>query len=140
MPSEPDTDRRSAGNRSTDKRNMEGGATPDRTNGARSREALCAELAQFDGKIESLTERMAQLDKAEADHASTYQSYLDALHIKRKAIELKLEQLDDADDSLWDDLWAGMEEVWDDFKMTFTRASEEFEAGQRLREPPPEAE
>ncbi|MGF1535182.1 MAG: hypothetical protein ACFB4J_01680 [Elainellaceae cyanobacterium] len=95
---------------------------------------LRADLLQFDQKIELLTQQIAQLSAEDLEEASTYQSYLDALHVKRKAVELKLEQLNETDDTLLEDLQAGMEDVWQDFKMTFTRASEEFEAGQRLRE------
>lgn len=106
----------------------------DSSASGRHPDLLRADLIQFDEKIELLTQQIAQLDPEDLEEASTYQSYLDALHIKRKAVELKLEQLDNAEDSLLDDLQTGVEEVWNDFKTTFTRASEEFEAGQRLRE------
>ncbi len=100
----------------------------------RYREALRVELTQFDGKIESLRQQIAHLQGPNVEEASTYQSYLDALHLKRRAIEMKLEQVGTTDDGLWDDFQAGLEDVWNDLKLTFTNATEEFEAGQRLKE------
>jgi len=97
------------------------------------RDSLRVELSEFDNKIEKLALQMKQIEPSDEETMLAYERYLDALQIKREAIEMKLDQMETVEENLWDGIQAGMEEIWDDFKLTFSRASEEFEAGQKIR-------
>ncbi|MEO0405814.1 MAG: hypothetical protein AAF289_00535 [Cyanobacteria bacterium P01_A01_bin.135] len=98
------------------------------------RETLAAKLAKFNQEIDALTQQLDQMQGADAETVASYQRYLDAMQIKRKAVELKVAELDEADGTLWDALQGGIDEVWQDLTSTLERATAEFEAGQRLRD------
>lgn len=97
---------------------------------------LTDKLTALDQSISTLSEQLNQMEGVDEETIESHQRYRDALSIKRKAVEMKLEELSAADEGLWDKLQAGFDEVWQDLTETFDRATAEFEAGQQMQDSP----
>jgi uncharacterized coiled-coil DUF342 family protein len=89
-------------------------------------EKLKSQLDEWNADIDKL---QAKADQAEAETRIEYQKKLEDLRAKRKDVEEKIVQLQNAGDSAWEDLKQGIENSWEILKVSFTRSKSEFERG-----------
>jgi hypothetical protein len=81
------------------------------------------QLKQWDIKIAELK---GKADKTEAESRAEFLSQIDVLHGKKKSVQDKLKQLQEAGDGAWDEMKNGLERSWTEFKGAFTKASAKF--------------
>ncbi|MGJ3249169.1 MAG: hypothetical protein ACFE0I_24230 [Elainellaceae cyanobacterium] len=87
---------------------------------------------RIQAQLESLIEKAEVLNSkpVPTDKDAKVQHYyrLELLNGKQKVLREKLEELQEASESTWDNLQAGFEIIWDDFKETFNTLISEIEA------------
>ncbi|HHP7246027.1 MAG TPA: hypothetical protein ACFE0H_15205 [Elainellaceae cyanobacterium] len=84
-----------------------------------------AELEALIKRAEVLNSKPVPTDK---DAKIQHYYRLELLNGKQKVLNEKLEELQEAGESTWDNLRAGFEIVWDDFRETFNTLISEIEA------------
>ncbi len=89
---------------------------------------LKAKLDEWNAEIDKLA---AEVDQAEADSKIEYDKRLEDLRARRKDLEEKLAELQQAGDSAWNDLKKGVENSWIILKESMAKAKSEFERGYR---------
>jgi hypothetical protein len=87
---------------------------------------LKAEMDEWNAEIDKLTVRA---DQAEAQAKIEYQKRIEKLEKNRKDLEVKISALQQAGESAWEDLKAGIDNSWEIFKGTLAKAKSEFERG-----------
>lgn len=89
---------------------------------------LKAKIDECDARLDKLSDKACQAD----DEAKTrYHLEMDELREERKEIEHKIQELQNAGDSAWDDLKQGIDNSWSTWKKSFSRAKSEFEQAYR---------
>ena len=89
---------------------------------------LKAKVDEWNAEIDKLA---AKADQAEAETKIKYHKHIEELRTKRNDIEDKITALQQVSDSAWEDLKQGIENSWEIFKKSFTKAKSEFERGYR---------
>jgi chromosome segregation ATPase len=89
---------------------------------------LKAKMEELNAEIDKMA---AKAKDAEADAQIAYSNRLEDLRAKRKDVEEKLAQVQQAGGAAWQDLKQGLENSWDILKMSFSKAKSEFERGYR---------
>lgn len=89
---------------------------------------LKPELDEWNAGMDKLA---AKADQAEAEAKIRYYKELEDLRAKRRDLEDKIAQLQQAGEGAWEDLKQGLENSWEILKTSFTRAKSEFERGYR---------
>lgn len=84
---------------------------------------MADQLKQWDIKIDELKAKAA---KAKAESRAELLSQIDVLRAKKKSVQDKLKQLQEAGDGAWDEMKTGLERSWTEFKGAFTKASAKF--------------
>jgi len=87
---------------------------------------LKAKMDEWNAEIDKLA---AKADQAEADVKIEYQKQIEDLRAKRKDVEDKIAELQQAAESAWEDLKQGLENSWEILKASFTKAKTEFKRG-----------
>jgi predicted RNase H-like nuclease (RuvC/YqgF family) len=89
---------------------------------------LRAKVDEWNAEMDRLA---AKADQAEAEAKIDYHRRLEALRAKRREIEDKLAQLQQAGEGSWEDLKQGLENSWEILKKSFAKAKSDFEQGYR---------
>ena len=89
---------------------------------------LKAKMDEWNAEIDKLA---AKADQADAEAKIEYHKQLEDLRAKRKDLEDKIAELQQAGDGAWEDLKQGLENSWDILKTSFSKAKSEFERGYR---------
>ncbi|MDF1722824.1 MAG: hypothetical protein P1U65_19285 [Minwuia sp.] len=84
---------------------------------------LQAQLDEWNGEIDKLK---ARADGAEADAKIAYYQHIDKLRAEQLEAREKLSELQQASDTAWEDLKAGIENAWDDLESAMKRAASRF--------------
>ncbi|MGA6926556.1 MAG: hypothetical protein WBY88_12785 [Desulfosarcina sp.] len=87
---------------------------------------LKAQLDVWNADIDKLDARAA---RAEAEARIEYQERMDDLRAKRDDARDKLSAMQQAGEGAWEDLKEGLENSWEILKISFNRATSEFEKG-----------
>jgi hypothetical protein len=87
---------------------------------------LKAKIDEWNAEIDKLA---AKAEQAEADSKIAYHERLDDLRTKRKDMEDKMAALQQAGEGSWQGLKQGLEQSWDVFRESLTRAKSELERG-----------
>ncbi len=87
---------------------------------------LKAKLDEWNAEISILA---AKAEQAGAEAKIEYHRQLDDLRAKRRELEGKISELQEAGESAWEDLKQGLENSWEILKISFTKAKSEFERG-----------
>ena len=74
-------------------------------------EKLSAQMVEWDAQIDSLKYKA---DSATADVKADYNKQIDALLLKRKEAELKLQGISAASDDTWEELKEGTDNTWNE--------------------------
>jgi peptidoglycan hydrolase CwlO-like protein len=85
---------------------------------------LKAKMDEWNAEIDKL---QAKADQAEAEAKIEYQEQIDDLKAKRKEMELKIAELQQAGEGAWEDLKQGLENSWEILKGAFAKAKSRFE-------------
>lgn len=85
---------------------------------------LKARLDEWNAEIDRLA---AKADQAEAESRIEYENRMEDLRAKRKDVEDKMTELQQAGESAWKDLKQGLENSWEILKRSFARAKSEFD-------------
>lgn len=91
---------------------------------------LKAKMDEWNAEIDKLA---AKADQADADAKIEYYKQLEDLRAKRKDLEDKIAEVQQAGESAWEDLKQGLENSWDILKTSFSKAKSEFERGYRQK-------
>lgn len=89
---------------------------------------LKARLDEWNAEIDRLAAKAGQ---AEAESRIEYENRLEEVRAKRKALEDRLAELQQAGEGAWEDLKQGLENSWEILKKSFTRAKSEFDRAYR---------
>ncbi|MEJ2544078.1 MAG: hypothetical protein P8Y99_08415 [Calditrichaceae bacterium] len=84
---------------------------------------MADQLKQWDAKIDELKAKAAL---AKAESRAELLSHIDLLRAKKKPVQDKLKQLQEAGDGAWDEMKTGLERSWTEFKNAFSNASAKF--------------
>jgi septal ring factor EnvC (AmiA/AmiB activator) len=84
---------------------------------------MADQLKQWDTKIDELK---AKVVKTKAESKAGLLNQIDDLNAKKETTSDKLKQLQAAGEGTWDDMKAGLEKSWIDFKSTFSKVSTRF--------------
>jgi uncharacterized coiled-coil DUF342 family protein len=84
---------------------------------------MADQLKQWDAKIDELK---AKADKTKAESREEFLKQIDILRAKKKSVQDKLKQLQEAGDGAWDEMKTGLERSWTEFKGAFSNASAKF--------------
>ena len=84
---------------------------------------MAEQLKQWDAEIEELKVKGAQ---TKVESRAEFLSQIDVLRAKKKSVQDKLKQLQEAGDGAWDEMKNGLERSWTEFKGAFTKASAKF--------------
>jgi len=87
---------------------------------------LKAKLDEWNATIDKL---QAKADQTEAESKIKYEKQLADLRAKRKDVDEKILELEQAGESAWEGLKQGLENSWDILKASFTKAKSEFDRG-----------
>ncbi len=87
---------------------------------------LRAKMAEWNAEIDFLS---AKADQAKAETKIEYQKKLEDLRAKRRDLQEKIVEIEQAGESVWGDLKQGLENSWTIFKTSLTKAKSEFEKG-----------
>jgi len=87
---------------------------------------LKAKLDEWNATIDKL---QAKADQTEAESKIKYEKQLADLRAKRKEVDEKILELEQAGESAWEGLKQGLENSWDILKASFTKAKSEFDRG-----------
>jgi hypothetical protein len=87
---------------------------------------LKAKVNEWNAEIDKMA---ARADQAEAESKIEYHKQLEDLRAKRKNLEDKIAELQQAGEGAWEDLKQGLENSWEILKTSFTTAKSEFERG-----------
>jgi DNA-binding transcriptional MerR regulator len=87
---------------------------------------LKAKMDEWNDEIDKLA---AKADQAEAESRIEYEKRLEELRAKRKDVEDKIAEVQQAGESAWEDLKEGLENSWEILKASFTKAKSRFEQG-----------
>jgi len=86
---------------------------------------LKAKMDEWNAEIDKLA---AKADQAEADAKIEYEKQLEDLRAKRKDVEDKMAELQQAGDGAWEDLKAGIENAWDSLGSALKSAASRFKS------------
>jgi hypothetical protein len=89
---------------------------------------LKARIDEWNAEIDKLATKANQAD---AEAKIEYHKKLEGLQAKRKDVEDKVAKLQQAGEGAWEDLKQGLENSWEIFKTSITKAKSEFERGYR---------
>jgi chromosome segregation ATPase len=89
---------------------------------------LKAKMDELNAEIDKIA---AKADQADADAKIAYHERMENLRAKRRDVEDKLEELQQAGEGAWEDLKHGLENSWEILKASFSRAKSEFDRGYR---------
>jgi len=89
---------------------------------------LKAKIDEWNAEMDRLA---AKADQAEAEAKIEYHRQLEDVRAKRKEVENRLAQLQQAGEGSWEDLKQGLENSWEILKKSFAKAKSEFERGYR---------
>jgi len=89
---------------------------------------LKAKMDEWNAEIDKLA---AKADQADAEAKIEYHKQVEDLRAKRKDLEDKIAELQQAGESSWEDLKQGLENSWEILKTSFSKAKSEFERGYR---------
>ena len=87
---------------------------------------LKAKIDEWNAEIDKLAAKAGQAD---AGSKIAYHKRIEDLRAKRKDVENKLAEVQQAGEGAWEDLKQGLENSWEIFKISFTRAKSEFKRG-----------
>jgi hypothetical protein len=85
--------------------------------------------AQLDEWNADINKMEAMADKAEVRAKTEYHKRIADLRARRKEVEDKIGELQQAGEGAWEDLKQGLENSWEILKVSFTKAKSEFEQG-----------
>jgi predicted RNase H-like nuclease (RuvC/YqgF family) len=85
---------------------------------------LKAKLDEWNAEIDKL---QAKADQAEAGAKIEYQEQIEDLQAKRKDVEAKIAEMQEAGEGAWEDLRQGLENSWEILKGAFAKAKSRFE-------------
>jgi uncharacterized coiled-coil DUF342 family protein len=86
---------------------------------------LRAKLDEWNAEIDKLA---AKADQAEAEAKIEYYRQVEDLRAKRKDVEDKMAELQQAADGAWEDLKAGIESAWDSLGNALKSAASRFKS------------
>lgn len=86
-------------------------------------EKLKSKLDQWNAEIDEIE---AKADQTEAESKIEYEKQLEDLRAKRKNVEDKIVELQQAGDGAWEDLKAGVEIAWDSLGNAIKSAASRF--------------
>ncbi|MBN2033275.1 MAG: hypothetical protein JW836_08370 [Deltaproteobacteria bacterium] len=89
---------------------------------------LKAKMDEWNAEIDKLA---AKADQADAELKIKYHKQVEDLRAKRKEVEDKIAELQQAGEGAWEDLREGLENSWEILKTSFTKAKSEFDRGYR---------
>ena len=89
---------------------------------------LKAKMDEWNAEIDKVA---AKADRADAEAKIEYHKQLEDLRAKRKDVEEKIAELQQAGESAWEDLKQGLENSWEILKASLTKAKSEFDRGYR---------
>jgi predicted nucleic acid-binding Zn-ribbon protein len=89
---------------------------------------LKAKMDEWNADIDKLA---AKADQANAETKIKYHKQLEDLRAKRKDLEDKIAEVQQASESAWEDLKQGIENSWEILKASFRKSKSEFERGYR---------
>jgi predicted nucleic acid-binding Zn-ribbon protein len=89
---------------------------------------LKAKMDEWNAEIDKLA---AKADQADAETKIKYHKQLEDLRGKRKDLEDKIAEVQQASESAWEDLKQGLENSWEILKTSFRKSKSEFERGYR---------
>ncbi|MFZ0390206.1 MAG: coiled coil domain-containing protein [Calditrichia bacterium] len=84
---------------------------------------MADQLKQWDAEIDDMKEKA---DKAQDESSTELRNQIDELQAKKKAAEEKLKQLQEAGGGALNEMKAGLERSWKEFKGAFSNASGKF--------------
>ena len=87
---------------------------------------LKAKMKEWRAEINKLA---ARAEQAEAQAKIEYQKRIDKLEKNQKDLEDKIDTVQQAGESSWEDLKEGIDHSWKIFKMSLSEAKSEFERG-----------
>lgn len=87
---------------------------------------LKAKMDEWNAEIDKL---QAKADQAEAEAKIEYHEQIEDLRAKRKEVEDKMAELQQASEGAWEDLKQGLENSWEILKGAFAKAKSRFEKG-----------
>ncbi|MFO7783880.1 MAG: hypothetical protein ACQET7_13380 [Thermodesulfobacteriota bacterium] len=87
---------------------------------------LRARMDEWNAEIDFLS---AKADQAKAETKIEYLKRLEDLRAKRRDLQEKIVEVEQAGESAWEDLKQGLENSWTIFKTSLTKAKSEFERG-----------
>ncbi|MFO7459256.1 MAG: hypothetical protein R6X07_01420 [Desulfatiglandales bacterium] len=85
---------------------------------------LKAKMAEWNAEIDKLH---AKADLAKAEAKIEYHEQIEDLRAKRKEVEDKIAELQQAGEGAWEDLKQGLENSWEILKATYAKAKSRFE-------------
>lgn len=85
---------------------------------------LKAKMDEWNAEIDKLK---ARADQAEAEAKIEYHQQIEDLREKRKEVEDKIAEVQQAGEGAWEDLRQGLENSWEILKAAFARAKSRFE-------------
>ena len=85
---------------------------------------LKAKMDEWNAEIDKLK---AKADQAEAEAKIEYHEQIEDLRAKRKHVEEKIAELQQAGEGAWEDLKQGLENSWEILKSAFAKAKSRFE-------------
>jgi len=86
---------------------------------------LKAKMDEWNAEIDKIE---AKADQAEAESKIEYEKQLEDLRAKRKDVEDKMAELQQAGDGAWEDLKAGIESAWDSLGNALKSAASRFKS------------
>jgi prefoldin subunit 5 len=89
---------------------------------------LKAKMDEWNAEIDKLA---AKADQADVETKIMYHKQLEHLRAKRKDLEDKIAEVQQAGESAWEDLKQGLENSWEILKTSFRKSKSEFERGYR---------
>lgn len=87
---------------------------------------LKAKMDEWNAEIAKLS---AKADQAEAQSKIEYYKRLEDLRAKRRDLQDKIAGMEQAGEGAWEDLKQGLENSWEVFKASLSKARSEFERG-----------
>ncbi|MDZ7700384.1 MAG: coiled coil domain-containing protein [Deltaproteobacteria bacterium] len=84
---------------------------------------LKAKMDEWNAEIDKIE---AKADQADAESKIEYEKQLEDLRAKRKDVEDKMAELQQAGDGAWEDLKAGMDNAWDSLGNALKSATSRF--------------
>ncbi len=89
-------------------------------------EKLRARMDEWNAEIDVLS---AKAHQAKAEMKIEYLNELEDLRAKRRDLQQKIVEMEQASENAWQDLKQGLENSWTILKKSLTRAKSEFEKG-----------